>query len=742
MGPSKTIVIERNAMRMVGPLAFVGTLTLTRQTLRFKATGKLDRLIGVDDVDLALSSIGRVHIRPDNKTVTLWVGDKMHRFAGRGALPVAERLEEQLARMQDALSSTLKDWSEEINFDPNIERLGCSGRATLKKPNYGRGWLLLTSMRLLFLPDKKPRRLPSFVTVDIAILASLAESTKPKKTIDVRNGKENYKFIPAEGLGFAKKFWSYCQNVDLLNKAHQESQQGLAEEKGEVSADTHVLIQRSVMRAHGPLAFVGTLLLTKKTLEFKVQSKLDRLVGVEDNKIPLRKIHRVRDVPSKKMVTVFDETGTSRYTGPGAIAIADRIHTLLSTQALTAARDPEQVKSAEMISGALPRGSPLSAVLKSWNEEVQINFEDENIIAASESLFQRDHETSTGWLFITQTRMYYLPLGGPDVDQNRIEIPVSDVRAREDKPITSFSIDLAYKQKHFHFVPRAGQRFVDAFWDHCVSIAPIANQKRRQLSIRARITGRPHSLCFLQDGDVLFYTNQTLTMFLKKGLGILLAETPTFPLPKGMPVCVEICQPEGVYSFDTVVLRTGTSPKGVRLKEAEACYLILVRMPRQTRCYNRRTDFRMALRNYSAGILSPTVEFTRLTQTDEDDYVSCTVQNLSAGGCMIRTLAKYKAGDIIRLALPVLGLDLSIQAEVIRVEYVSPTAESDGGYDLALMFPGISKPYGDRIHRFIADMQVIYIRKKRDIADGYEDEEEEETDSSIQPVINREEPES
>jgi hypothetical protein len=93
-----TIVIQRNGMCMKGPLAVMGSITVTPTHLNFTPTGMLDRLVGVKDLSIDISRITRISTLGVNKTTIIWEKDEMHRFLGPGARDVGLHLEKLLVR--------------------------------------------------------------------------------------------------------------------------------------------------------------------------------------------------------------------------------------------------------------------------------------------------------------------------------------------------------------------------------------------------------------------------------------------------------------------------------------------------------------------------------------------------------------------------------------------------------------------------------------------------------------------
>ena len=125
-------------------MAYNGLLTLTDQRLSFSPTGRLDRIVGVRELEVPISLITHAEIVGIEKNLVVEFEDRSARFAGQGAKRVFSRL--------DALLNESKTATTTIEFQPG-ERVLVQGVATSYANGLiaTRGEVVLTDKRIRFL---------------------------------------------------------------------------------------------------------------------------------------------------------------------------------------------------------------------------------------------------------------------------------------------------------------------------------------------------------------------------------------------------------------------------------------------------------------------------------------------------------------------------------------------------------------------------------------------------------------
>ena len=125
-------------------MAYNGLLTLTDQRLSFSPTGRLDRIVGVRELEIPVSLITQTELVGIEKNLVVEFEDRSARFAGQGAKRVFARL--------DALLSESKAPENTIEFQPG-ERVLVQGVATSYANGLiaTRGEVVLTDKRIRFL---------------------------------------------------------------------------------------------------------------------------------------------------------------------------------------------------------------------------------------------------------------------------------------------------------------------------------------------------------------------------------------------------------------------------------------------------------------------------------------------------------------------------------------------------------------------------------------------------------------
>ena len=90
---NEKVLIQVSCMRRQGPLAYNGLLTLTDLRLSFVPTGRLDRMVGVRELEIPTRFIESAELKGLERNLEIDFGEDIIRFSGRGAQRVFARLE-------------------------------------------------------------------------------------------------------------------------------------------------------------------------------------------------------------------------------------------------------------------------------------------------------------------------------------------------------------------------------------------------------------------------------------------------------------------------------------------------------------------------------------------------------------------------------------------------------------------------------------------------------------------------
>jgi hypothetical protein len=665
-------------------------------------------MIGAEDIEIILSDVTKTAVSGINRVSIFWTSREVYKFLGSGAQQIAARVQamvddappkpepkpepvkvrkkrtdepiiEEPEEPEDANAFALMyDWRAVTGFqaEEDIRASEHANLQTMDEPIPGR--LIATTQRVLFLPNTGP---DGDLKPKLYELENIKEDNEENYTtnkIEISVGFDNDSYLPDKGKVFTEGFWKQCV------------------------ADT-VVIQRSGMRMKGPLAFMGSITVTPTHVKFTPTGMLDRLVGVEDASIEISRITRISTLGVNKTTIIWEKNEMHRFLGPGARDVGLHLEKLLVRQAEQKAEEEEDPNP------KLTSKGRIADLMERWGE--QVGYDPLEQIGPSTYCMYREEEGFIwGWLIVTDSRLIFLPATGPDVETDPFVIPLTSLRSAKGSSLTANDIRVTNGEQDFHFVPEGQQEYVDYFWDHCSRVYPAAIDDEAQERAREQVTGTPLSLSVLQDENVLVSTHKVLTVFVPKGFAIVLVDPLEIPLPSGIPISVEVCTDEGVFSFHSVILGIGDVPGRVRIGREFASQMLVVRASRRIRLRNRRSDFRVRLENHK-GILVDGDSNVGNTGIIEDEKMNdCQIMNLSVGGAYGTCTIPLEVDEKKQLVVKLLREKVAISAIVARID---PPKKEGGPIGFALIFDHEGQVSVDQLHRFVARRQIEQIRKKR-----------------------------
>jgi hypothetical protein len=221
-----TVMATWKASLFTGLLTQPGELVLTRSRLKFTPAGRIESLIGLKrELDLHLSDITRVDVEGlIDRRLVVSVGEVQYAFQVSKPLDKASELKDILlgieadedpivplhgARRATAdIVSLIESWStvlggrqdeEVLLFGPGVHQ----GR----KYMFRRGWICLTSDRVIFLPAGGPDSGELPLLASLPSLSAKGREEAPPGELNLSAGDALLRFIPRGGEGFVDTFF-------------------------------------------------------------------------------------------------------------------------------------------------------------------------------------------------------------------------------------------------------------------------------------------------------------------------------------------------------------------------------------------------------------------------------------------------------------------------------------------------------------------------------------------------------
>jgi c-di-GMP-binding flagellar brake protein YcgR len=206
-----------------------------------------------------------------------------------------------------------------------------------------------------------------------------------------------------------------------------------------------------------------------------------------------------------------------------------------------------------------------------------------------------------------------------------------------------------------------------------------------------------------------------LTVTHESGVAVVLPGEPGSSVPTGTVVTVEIGQIEGIYQFDSKVIRSIPTPLEGVIPNPLGTHLLISRFPNELRLYNQRDSYRVGLElDIQASLLAEMADGGSWMATGQN--FSCHVLDLSIGGCGLETAHELNEGDRVSLNLPLLDEWVDIRATTVRIGGEDPANRT---YRFGLEFRELTMAQEDILHKAVMTMQ------RTALADDEENDQEE-----------------
>ncbi|MAY81344.1 MAG: hypothetical protein CL930_11245 [Deltaproteobacteria bacterium] len=675
-----------------GPLAHPGVLSLTNDYLTFRPTRTLDRIAGAKDVVIPTKDITQYSAGGINDNVDIYTEDETFRFSGRGALRVNSRLSSLLAQGDEDAEDSIR-----LLFEPD-ERVLQQGRIELFVNDFMavRGELTLTDRRFRFTPGSGIDRM-FWETGQIDARLDTLEDwrlTDLRRLLRMTIDGEEHVF----GGSLTPELYNH---IERLIGTGDTTQQGT----NEVVLDTW-----KVQLRRGPVAHNGDLSFTPTTISYTPTGLLDAMVGVKGFSFAIEDISRIalRGWPDRKlMIRVGHEIHNFALPDPSEKLAA--IEQLIRDRQYQLAR--RQTPDHEHLH---------QRCLDRWTSTIEFD-EDEYIVLKTYACERQGKaEIRFGWLILSRSRVLFLPIGGPASQERHMDAPLEQIfrldggpRSRQDQ------ISLSIDDKTARFLVSDREGIVDEFWSQCRSPSRIIAWDTLGPKSMARILGQCRFVRIICLGDTLVDMTPGMTVTHEAGVAAVLPGEPGSSVPTGTVVTVEIGQIEGIYQYDSKVIRSIPTPLEGVIPNPLGTHLLITRFPNELRLYNQRDSYRVGLEMDVQGSLMTEMADGGSWMSTNQHFASH-VLDLSIGGCGLETAYELNEGDRVSLNLPLLDEWVDIRATTVRIGGEDP---SNGTFRYGLEFRELTMAQEDILHKAVMTMQ------RTALAD---DDENEEGESEVE----------
>ncbi|HCP45855.1 MAG TPA: hypothetical protein DIU15_07425 [Deltaproteobacteria bacterium] len=695
-------LIEQDAMLVKGVLYVRGVLRLTPDELRFEPIRFIDKLAGANDLAIPLAELSAL----DGGSQQLLVVHKGQQllFRGRGAGHVRARLRALLPGLDPSDR-------EDPSFDDG-EKVLVQGELEAYVNNLlsSRGTVTLTDRRFRFLPDGFLNRI---VGENLEVDVMLAEITgveivAVRRLLRIELGERHQLFA-----GY------------LVPRLYaQLAAMGVGVDGSAASTDgqRQILGTWKLSLLKGPLAQPGLLVVGADRLTFTPEGRLDAIVGAQTTEIALADVRKI-SMGGWPEARITVSAGDNEF----MFALNDaeeRMKDLMSL--LLHFRDENEPHD----SGPLGwLGEQAEEALGSVAPKLPMDADEEVLLLGPSLQWVGEWTVRRGWILVTTQRVLFIPGAKGDAPQSAKITSLRRVPFGEE---LTAQLQFVAKRRHLRFSPRGGDLFTGRFWASVEEVVgpvdePDPDKPQPGASESSSITleflprnlGPVKYVAIERDHRVVARIAPAETLRQPDGLGIFYPGLPSSELEEGAEVLVEIGRDDGVYRFDSTIVRLDDSPQhgmqpsapqaiaegdadaaavsavgGVALHVVrEDQFLLVVQYPDDLRFVNRRGAFRVAFQLMSRARFLEPDENGDLVATG--DFFRCTLEDLALIGCSILATRDIELNSIVELEFPLPDEPLLVRAQCSRVE---PPPVSGGATRYGFKFLGLTIAEQDRVH--------------------------------------------
>ena len=665
-GPS-LVLLKVSCMRMVGPLAQVGEVTLTEDVLRFSPRG-LERVVGAEGFQLSVLNIDEmVQGRRFDSELRLRVGEDVHRFTGSGASFLAQRLRGLLLDPgRDLLPIEEYDREEPIVVcgDVTVYLHGMLGT---------RGQAILTDRRLRI---RTTSGMESWI---------LGKRYIDCQLLDVRS-------IERAGVRKALQIQTTDGKVAIGGDISGEIAAGLGATLIDAQVpgrwNQHVGL-KSVFEAQlirGPRYIPGVLAVSTRALYFSPTGRLDSAAGAPEVSVDLEDVFQVglvgRGEPRleihthEQVVALILEGSEQRFTA------MVRGFQEMDLEPPLGHRPMEYITSSEV-----------DCFLSGWSQELVPG---ESVLSLEWGIQWLDERTvMLGWMMLTNQRVLFLCSSGEGGVPDSHVFPIDEMGRLQDETDPT-RLKFQFDGQIVEFTHRNGQEFVANFWELCNAPTRLrGSQASRQRRTLSRLDGVVSFLRVLKGNQEVFRVDEVRLVAEDEGLGVKLLPEEADLLTRLGSGLIEVGRREGIYRFDMRVSRVAALDEGEFRTGREKIIFVALS---QVTLHNRREGFRIEV--------SFIVDVQFSGGMDKEAH-NCVVEDLSIGGVALSIPWSVSQGAVAVFELPVLGEPLSVRARVVRL------IQEGGGirrWRYGLAFFGLEDVDKSRINQLVLDQQRKRLR--------------------------------
>jgi c-di-GMP-binding flagellar brake protein YcgR len=208
-----------------------------------------------------------------------------------------------------------------------------------------------------------------------------------------------------------------------------------------------------------------------------------------------------------------------------------------------------------------------------------------------------------------------------------------------------------------------------------------------------------------------------LTVPHKDGVAMLLPGEPGSSLPLEQWVTVEIGQSEGIYQFDSRVVRSAPIPLDLPVPDPDQMHLLITEFPTELRVYNQRDSYRVPTHMHlRAHVLAQVSDGGSWMSTGE--AFECDMLDLSIGGALVRSMQPMEENQRVSLNLPLMDQWVEIRATCVRSDIQDP---DHPGIMYGMEFRELSTTQEDMLHKAIMQLQREALVEEEE-GEGVEDD--------------------
>ena len=677
-------------------MAYNGLLTLTDQRLSFTPTGKLDRMVGVRELDVPISLITHAEVVGIEKNLVVEFEETAARFAGQGAKRVFARL--------DALLNEQRDNEATIEFQPG-ERVLVQGTATSYVNGLiaTRGEVVLTDQRIRFLTGGGLETLIwTFPELDHPLEAiTRAEISGVRKLLEVWIDGDRRIF----GGPIVPKLYNSLQALGI--------QAGPGEEAFYKPEGVFQSYPASLHR--GPLAHPGELVFSNSRVSFTPSGRLDSMVGARSSNLNLVDIVHMEILNNRRLILVSRSEKLLMEVAKPLARLQELVP--LIREALSSQLDDLQQDGLD----------GFDELFQEWTPHIDLRDGEPVVLTGPAIQWVRPSAGTRGWLALTDSRLLFLPSAGPDGNSSFQSVELNLLEQGE--TLNEDDIFIESEQQMFHFTPLTGAGFVDAFWmlsepiiteeieidevnrrlanaptEAPVELAPSLEARNDDHTIN-RALGALLSLSISRDDTNILLMDPAFTVRSQEGMGILLTQAPGLRFRRGELLEIGFAQPEGTYRFDTIVHRMAPVPAALQPTYPDAMGLLVVEMPTDLQFNNRRGEYRIS----SATPSAISIRFLENLPGVSSDQVTGHLINLSMGGCLVETRGFIPDGAKAVVTIDLEPKPVEVQAVCVRAD---PPEDIRGSWSFGMRFVHLPEAVYARINQEIVRRQREELARK------------------------------